>query len=93
MISTSALRASAAVQCGFGWVSGTPGASTSAATFDQSSVAQILRLEAGGLRVGELLVVVVEGDDLGAARDQRARRQQPRTAEAEDRDLLARRRW
>ena len=49
--------------------------------------AQILRLEAGGLRLGDLLVVVVEGDDLGAALHQRARRQQAGTAEAEDRDL------
>ena len=52
--------------------------------------AQILRLEAGGARLGELLVVVIEGDDLGAARGQRARRQKARTAEAEDRDLLTR---
>jgi len=35
--STAAFRASATLQCGLGWVSGTPGASTSAAIFDQSS--------------------------------------------------------
>src|SRR5262249_6208544 len=34
--STAALRASPTVQCGAGWVSGTPGDSTSAAIFDQS---------------------------------------------------------
>ena len=37
MISTSALCASSTLQCGVGWVSGTPGARTSAATVDQSS--------------------------------------------------------
>ena len=37
MISTPALWASAADQCGVGCVSGTPGVSTRAATFDQSS--------------------------------------------------------
>src|SRR5271168_1111714 len=34
--STPAARASSTVQCGAGWVSGTPGARTSAAIFDQS---------------------------------------------------------
>src|SRR5262245_34807884 len=34
--STAALRASATTQCGVGWVSGTPGAKTSAAMVDQS---------------------------------------------------------
>src|SRR5258707_2618910 len=34
--STAALRAKPTVQCGAGWVSGTPGVSTSAAIFDHS---------------------------------------------------------
>src|SRR5690606_38643879 len=38
MISTPAPRASSTVQCGFGWVSGTPGDSTKEAKPDQSSV-------------------------------------------------------
>ena len=37
MIGTPAALASATVQCGFGWVSGTPGASTKAAKLDQSA--------------------------------------------------------
>ena len=37
MISTPAACASGTVQCGVGWVSGTPGASTSAAKADQSA--------------------------------------------------------
>ena len=36
MISTAALRARPTDQCGTGWVSGTPGVSTSAAILDQS---------------------------------------------------------
>ena len=50
--------------------------------------AQIPRLEAGGLRRDHALVAVIEGDNLGTARSKRARRQQTRTAEAKDRDLL-----
>ena len=37
MTSTAMARARPTDQCGAGWVSGTPGASTSAAIFDQSS--------------------------------------------------------
>src|SRR6185437_9906756 len=35
--STPASRAASTLQCGFGWVSGTPGASTSAAKFDHDT--------------------------------------------------------
>ncbi len=49
-------------------------------------VVQILRLEAGALRVGQHLLVVVEHHDVGAAGNQRAGGQQPRFTEAEDRD-------
>ena len=41
MISIAAAFAFATDQCGWGWVSGTPGASTSAAASDQSSRTQI----------------------------------------------------
>ncbi len=89
MISTSALRASAAAQCGCGCVSGTPGASTSAAICDQSSSRRSCVLRPAACASASFPGVVVEGDDLGAALDQRARRQQSRIAEAEDRDMLA----
>ena len=74
MTSTPAARASPTVQCGVGWVSGTPGASTSAAIFDQS----IARRSAVGMpaRCGlrDAVGVVVAGDDVGAAGEQRAAR-------------------
>ena len=87
MTSTSAARASLTDQCGSGWVSGTPGASTSAAIVDQSSCAQILHLEPGGARIGQRRLLVVEHDHVGAAGNQRAGGEQPRLAEAEDGDF------
>ena len=89
MISTSALCASVTLQCGLGWVSGTPGASTSAAMPVQSIARRSCGVEALLARLGDARLVVVEGDDLGAALDQRRRRQQSGLAEAEDRDRLA----
>ena len=92
MISTPALRASTTVQCGAGWVSGTPGASTSAAIVRQSASRKSCVLQASRLRLAKFLFVVVEDDNLGAARGKRARRQQARTAEAEDGDCPTRER-
>ena len=87
--STAAARASPTVQCGAGWVSGTPGASTSAAIFDQS----ICRRSAVGMpalvRLRDGVGTVVPADHVGAAGEQRAGADQPGAAEAEHRDLLA----
>ena len=80
--SAPALRASSTVQCGSGCVSGTPGASTSAAIFDQSAVAQIGRRDAGRVGLGDAFGVVVAGDDLGAAREQRAGARKARSRRA-----------
>ena len=50
--------ASSTDQCGSGWVSGTPGASTSAATFDQSMRAQIGGGDAGRARPSSMLAAL-----------------------------------
>ena len=60
------------VQCGAGWVSGTPGASTSAAIFDQSIAAQIRGRNAGRLRAFAIA--------LGAVVPRRPRRRRPPAA-------------
>ena len=68
MTSTPAARASPTVQCGAGWVSGTPGASTSAAMRDQSISRRSAVANAGRGRLGaRCLGIVVPGDDVGAA--------------------------
>ena len=83
MISTPAALALATVQCGSGWVSGTPGASTRAAKRLQSASAEVLHAEAR--RRGRLPAArrVVGGDDGRAAGQQRAAGGQPRAPEAE----------
>ena len=87
--STLAFFASTTDQCGAGCVSGTPGVSSSADIFDQS----ILRRSAVAMPAARAFVdagrAVVEGDHLGAARDQSLRARQPRAAEPEQRDLLS----
>ena len=87
--STAAARASPTDQCGAGCVSGTPGASTSAAIFDQSMWRRSAVGNAGGGRLRHRLGVVVAADHLGAAGQQRAGAHEPRAAEPEHGDLLA----
>ncbi len=84
------LRAASTVQCGAGWVSGAPGVSTSAAKRAHDTLAQIRGDKAGLRRLGELFGTVVAGDHFGAARLQGVAARQPRSAEAEHRDRLAR---
>ena len=78
MISTSALRASADRPMRRRMGERHAGRQHQRGDVRPIELAQILRLEAGGVRLGQLLLVVVEDDDLGAACDQRARRQQAR---------------
>ncbi len=92
MISTLALRASAAVQCGAGWVSGTPGASTSAATADQSSARRSCVLMPAACASASFFASSSKAITSAPPAAKRARRQQTRTAEAENRDFLARER-
>ena len=87
--STWALFARTTDQCGDGWVSGTPGASSSAEIFDQSIVAQVFGGDAGRARLLEACRAVVERDHLGAARNQSLRAGEPRAAEPEQRDFLS----
>ena len=86
--STPALLASSTDQCGAGCVSGTPGASTSAATFDQSSVRRSAVAMPACVRLGDACGAVVEGNHVGAARDQRLRARKARAAEPEHGDRL-----
>ena len=60
--STPACCASFTLQCGSGWVSGTPGASSSAETFDQSSERRSAGLDAGGGGLCKRRRAVVERD-------------------------------
>ena len=89
MISTPAPRASSTVQCGFGCVSGTPGDSTKAAKLGQSAS----RRSPVGMplcsRLGDAVRIVVPGEHVGAALDQRERGRDARAAEAEEGDVLA----
>ena len=87
---TPACCASRTVQCGVGWVSGTPGASTSAAILDQSTVRKSAVGMPAALAFATLCCIVVVADDIGAAGKQRAGADQPRAAQAEHRDLFAR---
>ena len=87
--STPAARASPTVQCGAGWVSGTPGASTSAAIRASSTA----RRSAVGLRPashGRCGRRCRPADHVGAAGEQRARAGEARGAEPEHGDLAAR---
>ena len=90
MTGTPAASARLTVQCGSGWVSGTPGdkheqrearASRPAARSTSAKPAATARFARR--------CAVVPGGDLGAAGDERARRRQSRAAEAEDGDALA----
>ena len=84
MISTPALARQLHRPVRLGWVSGTPGASSSAANLRPVELAQVGGGDAGRARLRRRCFgVVVEGDDLGAAGDQRLRARQPRAAEAE----------
>ena len=87
--STAALRASPTDQCGAGWVSGTPGASTSAAIRDQS----MWRRSAVGMPALVALATVsaLSSQPITSAppAEQRARAREPRAAEAEHGDLLS----
>ena len=87
--STAAARASPTVQCGAGWVSGTPGASTSAAIFDQSTWRRSAVGNAGAGRLRDRVRIVVPADDVGPAGEQRAGADQSRAAEPEHGDLSA----
>ena len=69
--------ANCTVQCGSGCVSGTPGASTSAAMPTNRPLSDLYG-QPRGLCVGEHLLAVVEDHDLGAAFDQRAGRRAAR---------------
>ena len=89
MTSTAALRARPTDQCGAGWVSGTPGVSTSAAILDQSIARKSAVAMPSAAASATLLRIVIEGDDIGAAGRERAAGGKPRAAEPEHRDPLA----
>ncbi len=86
---TPAARAAATVQCGAGWVKGTPGATTSAAKSDQSAAFRVDELEALGARGRPRRRVLVPSRDLRAAGDQRPRRRETGPSEPEHGDGLA----
>ena len=75
MISTPALPASAAVQCGCGMGERHAGRQHQRGDARPIERVQVLRPDAGGLRFGKLFGLIVEGDDLRAAGFQRTRRQ------------------
>ena len=52
-------------------------------------VMQIRRRDAGGVGLGDALRIVIEGDDIGAAGEQRACAHQPRAAQPEHRDFFS----
>ena len=87
--STPLALASSTVQCGFGWVSGTPGASTSAAKRRQSASRRSSTAKPSRARLVELRRRIVPDDRLGAAGTQRPRRREARSAEPEHRERLA----
>ena len=77
------------VQCGSGWVSGTPGVSTSAAKPRQSTRARSpIGMPADGRR-GDARPACRPRRHQRAAGDERCRRRPAAAAEAEDRDALA----
>ena len=88
-IGTPASSARLTVQCGFGWVSGTPGASTNSSEAAPVGVSEIDERNARGGSALASRRAVVPGGDLGAAGDQRPRGRQPRAAEAEEGDALS----
>ncbi len=92
MISTPARRALPTVQCGAGWVSGTPGDSTSAAKRDQSARGEVVDREARAARLVARGLAVVPARHARAARHERLRGREPGPAEPEDRDRRGRRR-
>ena len=89
MISTLALRASSTTQCGCGWVSGTPGARTSAAICDQSVLRKSVMVMPASPAFADACRGIVAGNDFGAPGQQGARADQAGTAQAEHGDLFA----
>ena len=89
MISTPASCASFADQCGSGWVSGTPGVRIERCDFRPVDLAKIRGCDLRVVRLRYLFRIVVEGDDVGAARDQRVAGGKPRAAETEHGDGLS----
>src|SRR5262249_61227484 len=68
---------------------GAPGGSTGGEIFHPAPLPQVGSRDAGARRLEHGVRVVVPADDVGAAREQRARTRQPRPAQAEDGDLLS----
>ena len=89
-ISTPAALAFSTVQCGSGWVSGTPGESIRAANCDQSAVAQVDEREALGLgRVARRPAFSSQSATSAPPATQGARGGQARAGQAEHGDRLA----
>jgi hypothetical protein len=89
MISTPAPRANSTVQCGLGWVSGTPGDSTKARNAGPVGLAQV-GCDAPRLSRATLSGLSSQADHLGSARPSALRAVAiPGAAEAEERDTLA----